>query len=345
MIRALGLRQWHHAMLQVPAEHDLRRRLAVFARQFRYFSVAQAFAAGQRTPGLHHHAVRAAEVEHVQAVPERGPLDLVHGGHFAGVPREFIHLLHLVAAHAYVARQAFVAGSHQSFPHFFADPALRWPVDQDQVGILDLEFVEILASGVVAVVILFNLGDEVERIARRTGKADRLADSLLCVVVGRGVDHAIPQRQSLRDALGRVAGQHPGPETQQRHGVARPQRMCRGHIQIRICCARLQAPHFRRGGGHGSERRILRHAQIRGRKRLRLQGHGIFDRFQRRQAFFARRPFVGHGLANDDDQGARDRGGEYDFLQVVHAGEAMRDRYRWASDQCRTVAWARADNG
>ena len=67
---------------------------------------------------------------------------------------------------------------------------------------------------------LLDLGHDVHGVARQAAVPQRVTDTALRVVIGRGVDHVIAGCQRLRYRFSSVVPEVVGAQTQQRHAVA-----------------------------------------------------------------------------------------------------------------------------
>lgn len=220
MVPAAGLGEGHDAVLEVPAEQDLRRRLVVSLRDRRQRRVVQPPHPGERAVGLQNDGVLVGVVQHCPAVAERAPFDLVHDRAFARHLGQRIDRRRGIVADADVDGKAVLPRADQPFPKVLADAVLRRPVDEDEVVVVEAELVEVAADRLVGVVCLLHLGGEIEVGSCEAAPADAVADPLLGAVVARRVDEAIAGLQRRQHDVRGVPRQPPRPQPHGRHGAA-----------------------------------------------------------------------------------------------------------------------------
>ena len=211
------LGQRHEALLQGPAEHDLRRRPGVRRGHRLHDRVMQAPAAGQRAVGLDGDAVSPAEVDQRGLGEERVQLELVdHRRHVRRRQQLAQVRLHVVAdadracPALGVDRLQRAPAPRPSFEH--------GPVDEVQVDVLEADGgeapLERPPCGVVAVVPVAQLGGDEDFAAGDAGGAQCRADVPLVAVDVRRVDVPVAQlERPTHRILCLVAG--PGAEDPQ----------------------------------------------------------------------------------------------------------------------------------
>ena len=190
------------AFLQVPAQDDLSRALAVLLRQLGENRLGHQFgiAVAKRIPGLERHVAVLEERLHLMLVPIRVHLDLQHRG---GDRSHVEHLLRLGLAEVRQADRTHLARSHGILHRL---PRFRVPavglVQEQQIQIVGVQAaqcgVDGLAAVLVPVILREQLGGDEEFAAVDAAALDDAADGLLVEVgVGR-VDMTVAGFDGLR---------------------------------------------------------------------------------------------------------------------------------------------------
>ena len=125
-------------MLEVPANHDLRRRDTVALGDGNQAPVAE-IGRPERAVSLERHAALAMGPQLLRVVQRGAPLDLVHRRHAARRALELVELRDRVVADTDRPREPVRLSFEQALPHIGPGAAARRPVDQPQVDAFEPE--------------------------------------------------------------------------------------------------------------------------------------------------------------------------------------------------------------
>ena len=205
MRRRDRLRNHDQVALQVPAQRDLRRRLAMLARQFLDHLFLYRLALGQRAPGFGGDAVALMEGAQL-ALRESGmQLDLVHRRRHAGILDQPAQVGLGEVRHADRARAAVLLHLDHRAPGFQKLVAAgHRPVDQVQVDIGQAQLAQALVHRrvgvVVAVLVVPQLGGD-EQVLRATPAARSPRPRLPRSGKSRPCPRTCSRRPALRPTL------------------------------------------------------------------------------------------------------------------------------------------------
>ncbi len=213
-------------VLDMPAEHDLGGCHPVLGRDPGKYRVAQV-RAFERAVSLNDHAALAVRGQQPRVMQARAPRDLVHRRCLTGGVGEFVDLADAVVTYAHGAREALLVYRQELAPGLRPRAALRWPVHQPQVDVVDakrakargerLAFAADVARG------QFRGNEDVAPF--HPAVAQRPPDLRLVAVHGGRVDVPVSDFEGEADRLtGRADTQPPGTEAHDRHGHAAGQR-------------------------------------------------------------------------------------------------------------------------
>lgn|SRR5688572_5386194 len=102
---AIRFGQRNSAQLKIPADEELGRRLSIYICEVAKGLILKAFGTSERTISLNDDVIFLAKIEHVPAIAERSPFDLIHDGQLACSPCKRPDLFDCVIAHANVLGQ------------------------------------------------------------------------------------------------------------------------------------------------------------------------------------------------------------------------------------------------
>lgn len=197
----------HEAIIQVPAQHDLRRGLAVFLCQGLDHRVAQHLAAAcQWAPGLGGDAFGGVILDQFLLLQIGMQLDLVNHGRLAGLGDQQFDVLHTEVRHADGGDAALFTQAQKSLPGIEIFAALRaGPVDEVEVEPVELELLHALVEGpqraVVTLLVVPQLGGDEQLLARQPGAGDGLAHAFLVLVNGGGIDVPVADLEGVQHGL------------------------------------------------------------------------------------------------------------------------------------------------
>src|SRR4051794_26471581 len=266
------LREDDVAQLDVPAQHDLGRGLAVLLGQVLERALGEQVAAlCDRAPRLGLDAVLHVIVAQLALDQPRVQLDLVDRGDGVGLLREPLQVGDREVGDA--DRAGLPVGQRllEALPRLdvavFAGPR---PVDEVEVDVVGAELgqalVQPLDGRVEAVAVVVELGGDEDLVAGQPGLRQRLADALLVAVHLRGVDVPVAGVEGRPYRLRRLLRRHlvhPEAELRDLHAIVEPdvRNLChacglpaegRGHPGYRFdeMSATLQATDL--AAGHGA---------------------------------------------------------------------------------------------
>src|SRR5215472_6703397 len=138
--RSDRLRNDDVSQLDVPAQDDLRRGLAVPARQRGDHRVSEDIPLGQRTPRLRHDAVRPVERTYLLLLESRMQLHLIDRGHDPAPVQKGLQMPRLEVRHANRPGPSARADLFERLPGVEVDGRGRYrPVDQVEVDVVQSE--------------------------------------------------------------------------------------------------------------------------------------------------------------------------------------------------------------
>ena len=204
------LRDGRAALLEMPPQHHLGRRLAVLARDVeqrrvrerRLLEAPVGGDAADRRPGLGRDAVLRVHALQRGLLEVGMHLDLVHGGHDGRRAQQALEVPGHEVAHADRAHPAVREQLLERPVRFEGVVERRWQrlVEEQEVDPVDAELagalVERVKRGVVAVVADPNLRLDEQLVAADPGATDAFTDLALVEVRGGGVDEPVPGRDA-----------------------------------------------------------------------------------------------------------------------------------------------------
>ena len=199
-----GLRDDHHAALEVPPQHDLRRRLAVRLADTREHGVLEQPAAtlAERRPRLGRHAVFRLPFHELRLLVQRMRLHLVHHGLHVVELAELHHAVHVEVRDADGTDLALLVKAHQVAPR--TERVAKGLMQQHEVQVVGAQLAQGVlhrgSRGTLTVVLDPDLRGEKDVRAVHARGLDGSPYLLLVEVALRRVDVPIAHLKGVADA-------------------------------------------------------------------------------------------------------------------------------------------------
>jgi hypothetical protein len=150
-------------------------------------------------------------VQHPIAVAERAPFDLVDGGRLPGGVHQSLDEIDGIVADADIAGEPVLPCAHQPAPECLSRAVRRWPMNENEIGKIELQLGKVMPRRLVGIAGLLDLRDQIDAVAGRAAAPDGLADSRLRAVVAGGIDQPISEIQGRSDRSRGVLRELPRP--------------------------------------------------------------------------------------------------------------------------------------
>src|SRR5947209_8505893 len=193
-------------MLQAPTNEDLGRRPRVPRRDLGNDRMIESMTAREGAVCFELDLLAHAEFEQGLLIEERMELDLVHGGWSRRRAEQFLQVSDRVVAHPDRPRESLVTDLEERLPGLLSQTG-HGPVDEVQIDVVEAELAATLLErpqrGLVALVVVPELGRDEDLFARDPALPNRGSEVALVPIQFRGIEQAVSDLEGGRD---RVAG-------------------------------------------------------------------------------------------------------------------------------------------